>query len=697
MKTFTRVICWFLCLSGVFHVGFLSTNQKRLQIPSDQKFNVQNIFSIFVGCHFKFFLLGGLGANNTWDISDQLENVAKPVFPRIPISVYSFTERTMKRMTTAAKNKNMSKITCIIHAYVYIEEEFIFGDAVHHLIYSVMSNNRFSRVWPHHSIFLSRLQANQTLVKHYRFAFFTYGLQRSSARGIIIFVDLKMSNVYLVCVTCISNMETAFTFTRIRVQSSFWDLNLQTKTLNSNMRKIIVFGVPSSDVQLSLCNFKEMPNVTNKISFIPKFTDCVHLILQEKLNYTYYWNMRAALSASSRLINRYNVNETSKSAAFQWSPYLSQFEQLHLTFYQQQGRILGDILTLPYHWKVWLLFSSCVIALIIFSSLWATAHKIELSMSDILLIVSTSSFLEQGLPKQDKLPNIWGLWIAMMLVFSGAYKGRVYELVIHGICPTWPSSLKQLVCDESYLTVSVSSTYLLTYDGKVLTTSLVRQEFLEPAMIGTPGVDYSMEIYQLNKSLIYHYKNISLITDIISQNVDLENKRFAYTYDGQNVFGKLATINRAEESAQIQKIFMLVYKELVSSDAQTLAGYQIVQAWMITNSFFFEYFEESLGLLDQAGFLKVFESYLVKLRSCNETVSAVKNLTTKYNIMVDLERAFRQCYVRAMYGMGNGDVESEPLKMENIFGIFFLYVCTLVGLIVPFCLEVVVMHAKTGE
>lgn len=666
-----RILGWVVCFTEIFHLSFVFSMGKSLGIYYNKNYNILDIFTMFTDCHLKFILLGGNGANKAWNISDLLENVAKSVFEKLPISIYTFNVETFRRMTSASKTKNMSRITCMTHVYLYIEEEFIFEGAVHGFIFSVLSNIRLSGEWPHHSVFMSYTKSNQTVLKHFRYSFFTYGLIQSSVRGLIIFVDFKNSQAFLVCVPCINQAESIFK--PILQFSCITYLTRQMITLNSNMRQGAVFGVPSDEVYKSLCNPTGNPSKAVMLRFPPRVTDCVHYILRSKLNYTYLLN-RSSIIANAKLmvVNKFNVDYITKSAITQCSPYLPDFEKLHLNMYQQRTRISAEILILVYHWKVWLLFLSSIALLIMFSVLWTWVHKIKLSMMDILLIVPASTLLEQGLSKKHKLPDIWRLWIAMMLALSCAYKAVLYELLAHGISLRWPSSLKELMLDDNYITVTVSEIYLYS-TGHMHHASLVREEFLEPAMLGTPGVDYPVELYQLNKSLIFYFKNISLVTDIISQNSDLATKTFAYSFDGKRLYKKIATINRAGDSLVIHRALRLMYKNLAASATQTVMGHQMVKVWIMTNSFFFEYFENALGLLDQSGFLTLFEQYLMKMRACNATVLAVEKLTARYGVAMDLAKAFRRCYMIALFGEGNVETESEPLGMNKFLVIFILF------------------------
>lgn len=668
------------------------------EIGDNENFKVHHLFKLFGDCHFQFLLLGGL-ATNLWDVYDQVENTTKSIFGSVPLSTYAITMKTFQPNNFAIRNNPASRITCLLHLYFYIEEGFIFDLAVHNFIYSILFSIRLARVWPHHSIFLSYLKANQTNLKFMRDSFFTYGLRKSATRGLILFVNLKTFLAQLVCIPCGNEISSIFTPVE-KPSITMNQLQWQMKIINSNMREGLVFsGSFPEAIYKSLCSKKAIPDRKAIFLFPPRLIDCAHFILRNKLNYTYDWG-NAIIVASARMaaINEYNLNSVTATRLAKWSPYLANFEHFHLIFYQPRPTISADILVIAFKWQVWLLLLVCVILLVIVTALWASVHKITLSPSGFVLMVPTSSFLEQDIPSEKKIPPVWRLWILLMIVLSSAYRGRIYNLLTHGITPMWPSTLKELVLDRTYLTITISTIFFLVPETEIVRkSSALRQEFLAPSMIGTAGVDFPVEFYLLNKSLIFYEKNTSFVKDVFFQNAFRDDKSFAYTYEDKHLYKKLATINRPVDNSLIHRLVMSVYPDVVSSSIQKFTEHQVVQLPMVTNSFFFEYFENALGLLDHSGFTVMFERHLIRMRACNSTISSVKNLTMHYGVEIDLEKAFRRCYVMVMFGNGNVELTSKsaPLGMDELFVIFILFLCLFGALLIIFCLEVLQSNIKS--
>lgn len=580
------------------------------------------LLDLFPNSHFKFSIIQEANPKfhnaTDWKQISNFEDINSQILQHAVHSLESLGTH-YGSFPDANKLKTLHQVTKHSSYFVgcYVVPVRIFG-----ALSNVMKVQRISRDWPHHTFIFSDVNDVNFRI------FFNYESQYTLLRGVILFVDMKLSlykmfskiSPPILSSTAQSVFEKPWSTETVmepvmnaKASRVWW--NSQESCISPS-----VYALP--DASYNTCEFF----ATRKPVILPFHLTCVYHILKGPFNLTDNCfsllsdelnpgiNFILALKPNV-LVDGSTIKDSQIKREYDWPPYAVSIERFKFISVRRQVYFPVGSLTEPFDWKSWA--SIFVAGLLLILQLWVCRHFQTNSgnLADFVISV-VSSFLDQ--PAINSLSSAsrfkgkicvvpWLLWILAMVVIVNGYKGLLYSFLASGIKMWLPGSLAELVNDKSFCIFS-------TDEASYFEESLLRNVLLDPIMKGTPGVDYRMEYFILNQNLKFTGANSK------------DALRFAAISDTQNVESKKGYVIRDEycpqfaiidkDPLQAALLFGYFTDDTVISAPVEVTGNLVIHHVLIGKNFFHEQFMHILGLLDSSGYTMAIFDYLNRWRRC---------------------------------------------------------------------------------
>lgn len=682
-----------------------------------QEENVESQFTLilnfFQGCHLKL-ILGGESSENFDILSNALLHIVNSNSP--------YSTQPILKNSTDIENctlKNHYKVAryaiCFLHAY---SETVLSENGRNYTsLEKVMNGLRCSGEWPHHFFFLGNFKEYSVNQINARNIFYRKKLAETFTRGLVFSIDTgnmfpKSGSVHLLCIPCET---TLVHFNSAILNEVSTDMpGLPYPLLKSeNFRGVYINLSNPQWMEIEQgCDFA-------KANFRPKYHQrwhavCVFRQLQDPLNLTFFTSdffdedtdAASFITMISFYICTWNHDEMSETRAFEWTPYNLRIGQYQFVGFQERPQLSVALLIKPYDWKSWVAFSISLMAVVVLKLL---ANFRNIQTKDILDLVLYlfSSCLEQPTFKDSIFTtseNILGahqaklgiyfclfMWTVMMVVFSTGYKGMIFSLLAKSSGASWPQNVAELINDPSYIMFSNERIYD-TQNGKTVVIPMLVDFFSEANMEGTPGKDYRMEYFLLNRTLPHTFfkDTVDVASDIIWQS---KLSTTGMYHIGNATSDEFAFLHR--EPLEFSALITNFFPELIASAPTVIPGIERINPWTISRNFFHSRFLKSLARLEQTGFMLAIQRHRARWSTCNSLAATQDKLEKEFKMTQEDERwsaNAKRCLNQALAGKTVGTETSSDVKalsIRQLMGTFQIFLFVQGIALILFVVEVI--------
>lgn len=600
------------------------------------------------------------------------------------------------------------------HSSGYIHVYFIPREAEFILMARAFQNItgklRELREWPINSIFLTlpSLYSPTNL----RIIFYKTILPHTFARGLILDILFNSSQVSLVCVQC-PHVLTFLHRDRLKEQIRSY-CHLTSQMHGDPVRtRLTEQGVNASQLQ-QFCNFMTIP----KLSKYTTTSKCVYYFLSAHLNFSYYHQQ---LSPEGNLKDPTFITDVScpvtisnwrilrhRSREMEWISHGSKVEKFHFVPFQKSS-LDYTLLTKPYDRITWTLLLCGVTLLVVLTMLFKALGSLEpgkapvtfmktlISVSAAILYQAVSeTFSKRVVLGSQILPVLWFLWIHMMIVISNGYTGSLYSLLTSGLLMHWPTSLKELLMDDSYCIFTGEDIKVWNGSHTTGSTAKIRNLLINPSIWGKFGSKRFMEnLDMLNKSMKY-YPQVGKIGLGAEREIVERNSDGMFFKVGTDICNKVAFIseNRMEE------LFIQYFlNKVLTGHSVVIQGYLKLSLIAAERNFFHGRFLTAISYLDAGGFTYACRRNVMKWFVCFRIYEYQKHsLETKGNLqtwrsgMTRIANCMNQLnnlFFTNRFILQKGGEKASAFSMNHLVTFFKIYHIGLVISFLAFMIEMV--------
>lgn len=610
---------------------------------------LRSIFNLFQGCHFNYIFMKG----------DKSTTFIQHIFNTFGMYVEAMdckvTYSTLTKLE-AIRNYRVNRFnttsthTCLVQLYVYSEEEFSSQQAFQQTLYSASLYLVIFGIWPNHNLLLG----NGLSHPYYDAIRNLYlgesrQLVSTNLRGIVILVDYKNTNLYLICFPCYLDGSARFYDINMKSLMTLKDLEKLSFKLNSNFRQGVLTLTPQQAGRLvlnfSYCHFsKTYPQFFDEKVALPNRHDCVFEALLWKLNYTLLYILGGTAGQFKAQeypmvahdLNVLASNNLVLNAIMILTPHLH-VDHLKLYMYQQCPRMtIKTVLNIGSR-ESWMTLSLSLVMMVLTSSLsqrvssWNT--KLYPDILNFLFCILDQPMIRNTLKalkiNTRSIPAWLGLCMLALVAWACSYKGCFYSLVSKIRSPEWPSDVNDVIHDSRFLKVTVSG----ILSGKLATAmGSAVSRMLNNAL--AYKLKTQVDLGTLHETLCFR-ESLDFINEIFAaSNLSPESRNIFACL--QRRYSKAALIDLPTHADPVDVLIKSLHPNLVYLSPKIIRGVQAGWIWQVQKNFFAEHFITWLGRLSQSGYLEEINSRLFKIATYSYMVKhySPKNVSNLQDTMV---------------------------------------------------------------
>lgn len=474
-------------------------------------------------------------------------------------------------------------------------------------------------------------------------------------------------------------------------------LSLLNRKVNSNLRggpvANVYFNMDTPQYKI-LCDIKTNLGDIHIKDFPPELSSCIRHWLSENYNYTLEVkeNTVNLFRASAVPLSTEILEHNKSSLPENTLPYFPMFQDLNFVSYQQRPKLSMATFVKPFDLMMWILPGFAGLTLVIISALthFIITEEVQLPILNILTDIIGSACYQQVSSVKMKafasekwrvtdemLRGIWLLWIIIMMVISNSYGGTIYAFITAGTEPKWPTTLSELLEDNTNFIAANNPIYLEPTENNFTTESLtifILTEILKSAYSSDSKYD---DIRNLRNRLKHTSTDISVIEDMILRNyLDGTSGKSSEVVVDNARYAKLSLVDFYWYKLDVH--IKSLYPGILSASVIAISGIREETFWMVRKNFFSEYFADGVGGLEQGGFRHIYEEYLCKVPLCNVILSELKKWVVANNITskINQNEYFHRCHKIVTMGITTSLSEGNahiPLSWEHLGPVFLLY------------------------
>ncbi|CAL8143030.1 unnamed protein product [Orchesella dallaii] len=667
-------------ISIVVLVTIVSIRCSVLTLSNDVQFLLKGL----TGCHFKLWLTTYRGHSDFETVKAITNFLADTV--SFSIASFEFFNSSLLIINPAQNHQSPQRFhSCFVHNYI---QDTLSNLISYHFLMRKMQTSERVGERPDYFLFFEDPAMPSMLHHQQKIKFYMKTLPGTFAMNHVYSIE-NLTYLYAICISCTgsssSKSEGYKIMNRIRFPA-IPDTNSLKKVwieMYSNLNKAyIATDLTRSEKNVhprETCNFHRA-----HLSRYPTSDACIHLLLSKKLNYSYNEFRRGSPITSSIHIHgtirttnflnaiNYKAMVSTELHRWEWIPYGMRFRPYaYIVVKEKPPRFKGAI-TAPFRIPVWILlvvcelslFAATIVAILVLQNEWIDFHQV--------LIFIASSGVDQSLPTtfRRRIPGTslslsvcWFIWYIMMVVVTSVYKGKVFSFLTKTAEPVWPLNLKQLVHTSYTLMTLTSHLVVGGYSNIPSKRSTFREIVLPEIMQGEPGVDYPVEYYLLNRTVLYYKKpDYDLVTKVI---LNEKRKKLIPTISKVNATSIITDSGNMDDVSKDFKVpsirFSIVDTQLnvdklalafrifledssvAVSNSILIPGYITRLPWSVEKNYFYPLFINGLSQLQESGIFDRWEKYCdrlevrsflleidYQLRKMNYNASVIMNVKPEY-------------------------------------------------------------------
>lgn len=621
-------------------------------------------------CHFHFLKLNG-------DLeSYKLESSILPALQNYnPFSIQTSSNILQRHFRHNATSKN----TCLIHIYLYTEIDPLIVST--YQVYSdlLVYIDSMSEFWPNHAIFIGILKSTASPEERdMRVAVFGQDLPFKPIGGAILFIDFERSSLNRICLPCFIDATSIFNPVKLSLLEELQDLQSLSSPLNSNLRG--GFAIQGIDTQVhpeaSCTLLSQMPSYRVFKQKQPHYESCVMHALKSKFNCTipdlvtseHLPKMILLMTLTNPVTQNIVINKEQNYLV--WNSYLTYFDHLMLSAYQQRPKMSARVITKPYSFEIWTLLIASTIMLSLLTVAVERIQHVHVKLSPIALDM-LSSILDQpmsrniqrviGNRERSLLPVWLRIWMLMAICICSAYEAIIYSNIAHGIPPEWPANLEEYLADTGYLKLTLSAFIATMKDPHRNFSSTVHHFVSESLRTTKKEAPLLRKVLENVKFALFSetWKRLQHLSQDVREN----------GVTSQPSFKGLVMIDFANlNGLQFKLMFDAVYSHaVVSTKIDNVLGISLPGLWWVTRNFFHDRLSKGLGELEQSGFPDYFWHRVWDFGSCDKIRDMLQNHPITPSSVI-----FKRC--RYILNMGTTmDIAEripKPLHLKQLKSIF---------------------------
>lgn len=571
----------------------------------------------FYGCHFKIFLSN----SSEKSISSFLAFRKHLNFNNravVSLESYQFQYGRHYKSDNFSHHKHYRFLKCFVHAYMLNNDVITVltsptkTDDVRTPLQAKMHQSESSWEQPNYFIFVETPKETKKANKLFKINqirllyFYRIILPKTFAKGLV-FGIRKLKEVYMVCMSC-SKTSTIF----VLQQSNLKNLSLLKilwTGLHANLNDKLIFTKMKKKewkkpAMLGQCHgySKKYRNSAD----LPDIGLCVHKLLSDKYNYTYFSFLSKRLENKTKygiaenfmFINKNNLERIQNSRVFRWEwiPYGCESKTFQFIVVQPKSGIKPYFLILPFDWSTWMFVFFSGVSLICITALITKEFQLN------VLLHFLSSLVEQQIiyVQQRKDLFCWLIWSVMLVVLIGGYKSRLFSVIIHEGELVCPETLQELVADQKIIKIFTMATAI--YGGQ-------EYSIFKVDVLGKTGdteierLNYATSFYPItvNRFVLevlgnYYHKNL----------IDLNSESMSTT--------SFAVVDYEDDVNDISHVIRHFTTDYAVSKSIPVPRYIFRLPWRVSKNFFYPIFTNGVANLLEAGILDRIKIYRILKR-----------------------------------------------------------------------------------
>ncbi|CAL8128568.1 unnamed protein product [Orchesella dallaii] len=424
--------------------------------------------------------------------------------------------------------------------------------------------------------------------------FFKLLLPTTFISGMTFLMD-SSQQINLVCITCTN---TFHKLTKSQIEKPF-HLQLIWNSLHSNLNGISISSVLTK-YQIRRSNTKLCDKLAIRaapLKYLPTPLMCAYKILAKKLNFSIVSNEDAQGSLLYLSLSPTNLKFLEDDTSNDFISYGMTVTSFSFIVVKNSHK---------YKWAPFLPFeAACWISFILITFAMLILSKYSSGSWSTNLFSIVASILEQSLQlgcdlKLYHLHNI--LWIIMIFILNGAYKGIMFSNITKGPKLDWPKTFTEfllLPCNK----VTITSLYILREGKYIVSNSLLHETFQEN------NSNFSTKSYsQVGKS-VTHFAGNEAEQELVYQALIDSTPPIDEVKVKLNT-SEFGVVDQETTTIQIRHAFNIFGKEKTVSLPETIEKFTLSSLWICQINFLQRFLNNGLGQLDNAGlFNRLIKNY----------------------------------------------------------------------------------------